>query len=129
MVLQAISSRLLVQADPQATLSWYRDDDVLQPGDLAVWIDRAGQLVRFSLAYTPDVLADELFAAWENGRSVRTGVVEREQRARLGHPRSRLIRRRSLATSELAILRGYLAANASVAPAAPEVISILDSVT
>jgi hypothetical protein len=113
---QTIDPGLLIQQDPAATLFWYRDDDRLRPGDLALWIDQAGALVRVQLAYTPAVGARELFLGWEAGGVLRTGDVQSDEHRAAGVRRSPLVRRRALDAAEIATLRAYVLAEADALP-------------
>ncbi len=106
-----IDSRLVRQDTPNEQLHWYWDDARLGGGELLLWEDAAGRVVRFQLAQASFPRNGEYLADWRQGSSLRLGVVESTETA-AGFPASPLVRYATPDPSAVARVRAYFAANA-----------------
>ncbi len=102
-VWEAITPSVLKQDDPTATQFWYRDTDPFRPGDLAIWVDPQGHVVRFQIAYTPAIGYRQRFASWHVGGQLHTGVILDD-----APWRSPLVRPWKLTEGEFVALRDYV---------------------
>ena len=116
MVWHAVDPRLLKQDDPRHRRHYYRDDGPLDAGELLLWLNAKGEVVRFQLSHTRYPSLTEYLAEWRRGGSLRFGEVDS------GEPTGRYkmaptICYRLLDGKALALLLDYFARNAS--PLAP----------
>ena len=112
MVWHAVDPRLLKQDDPHHRRHYYRDDGPLDAGELLLWLNTKGEVVRFQLSHTRFPSPTEYLAEWRRGGSLRFGEVDS------GEPTGRYkmaptIRYRLLDGKALALLLDYFARNAS----------------
>jgi hypothetical protein len=106
-----VSSALLRQDRPHERQVLYWDGGPLHVGELALWVDAGGELVRFQLSHRPFRGRREHLVEWQRGGTLRFGEVDDgEDGRRL--KRTPTIRYGPPDAAVLAVLRAYFAANA-----------------
>lgn len=76
MTWQRIEPGYLRQEEPDLVSLWYHDDGTPESGDLLLWLDAAGDVLRLQLSHSQAPGGKEYLAEWHRGGALRVGDVD-----------------------------------------------------
>ncbi len=82
MTWQRIEQGYLRQEAPDLVSLWYHDDGTPESGDLLLWLDATGRVMRLQLSHGQAPGGTEQLAEWHGGGALRVGEVDSGEQGR-----------------------------------------------